>query len=715
MFNDVTLEMSLKPFKRVDDEYIQDICTKVFEQWRPLLKGREVISVMLWVGDGSELLDYTGDLEDEFEWARFLGTANLPYLEEGAPLETSLHNRKQDYIPNAPVMTYGILKKIISCIRKTGEMAFPNAKIRVGETFDIGPEFAISDFRYNRHRECISSSSGCDGYGFVDVASVLHGDSRRYAAYPEGIPEGTPFVTFFGKQTKAFFDDVGFDYMWLSNGLGFSSDPWKKTGKIFDGERYYPEKLAQTKAKVFDFWKAFCEACPNVPLETRGTNNSVGIDYASDCVPLYDIYKSGFDIVAPPNSPWAAINDNFGLEIMGHMTRICELPNGKFPFRYYLHDPWWLNSPWYDRYDGSPCDIYLPMAISRIDENGEIQAANKLNLLSIDNSYGGLPDACVNEPLPHLLKAEKDSPTEPAPLVWVYPMREYTTTESDDLLREMHEGDSFICDAINDGLPLCCVTSTDSFLKHNATLYNKSIIISPVPTNGAVLKKLVEMRAENVGVIVYGTSDMLSRCDLPESFDKIDIQGGAWLIREQLKKYGYCFDFVKRDETAKPPTLAVSRCDNAHWISAYNANTTTVARMKFPQGAPVLCGMEAEIVDGCSEYRFARGEHRECRAFVEQTDGVISCREAPPKSTRFRRAIRICGLKNATVRLFSETGCECAVTTIKTSYTPIFDDRFDYVYDEALGWYMEGKNIDGDIYFLIGHRNTEKHDKEIVL
>ena len=209
MFKDVTLEMSLKPFKRVDDEYIQEICTKVFEQWRPLLKDREVISVMLWVGDGSELLDYTGRLEDEFEWARFLGTANLPYLEVDAPLETSLHNRKQDYIPDAPVMTYGILKKIIYCIRKTGEKAFPKSKIRVGETFDIGPEFAISDFRYNRHRECISTSSGCDGYGFVDVNSVLHGDNRCYAAYPDGIPEGTPFVTFFGKQTKAFFDDVG--------------------------------------------------------------------------------------------------------------------------------------------------------------------------------------------------------------------------------------------------------------------------------------------------------------------------------------------------------------------------------------------------------------------------------------------------------------------------------------------------------------------------
>ena len=706
MFNDITLEMSLKPFKETDGEYIRKICSTVFEQWYPLLKNRDTISIMLWVGDGSELLDYTGVLDDEFEWARFVGTANLPYLEADAPRETSLHERKQDYIPNAPKMTYGILKNIVECIKAEGKRLFPSAKIRVGETFDIGPEFAISDFRYNRHKECITMTSGCDGYGFVDVTSVLHGDDRRYAAYPDGIPEGTPFGTFLGKQTKAFFDDVGFDYIWFSNGLGFSADPWKKTGKIFDGERYYPEKLKETQDKVFAFWRMFSQACPSVPVETRGTNNSVGIDYASDGVPLYDIYNAGLDIVAPPNSPWAAINDNFGLEIMGHMTRVCMLPNNKFPFRYYLHDPWWLNSPWYDRYDGSPCDIYLPMAISRIDEEGKVQAANKFNILSIDNSYGGLPDSCVNEPLPHILKAEKDSPDEPAPLVWVYPMREFTTTYDACLLKEMNLGDNFICDAINDGLPLCCVTSTDSFLRHDASLYSKSIIISPVPVNALVLKKLTEMSRHGVGVIIYGTKNSLCAVEDIESFVRVDVEADASAIRESLEKYGYTVDFVKKEIGTKPPTLVFFRYDNALMLSAYNANTTTDTRLRFPLGAPVLCGMETEIRDGHAIYHFARGEHRECRAYVMQDDGVVSCRETPPKSARFRRAMRITSLKNATVRLFSERGCEFAVTTVKTSYTPIFDERFEYTYDEKYGWHMKGENISGEIYFLIGHRNT---------
>ena len=708
MFQDITLEMSLKPFKRTDGEWIRKVCSTVFEQWRPLLKGRRTVSVMLWVGDGSELLDYAGNADDPFEWCRFVGTANLPDRKPEEPLEISLHERRQDYIPDAPRMTYGILRQIVAQIRETGKKAFPEATIRVGETFDIGPEFAISDFRYRRHTECVSSSSGCDSYGFLDVTSTLHGDDRRYAAYPDGIPEGTPFAVFFGKQASAFLKDMGFDYLWLSNGLGFSTDPWKTTGKIFDGERYYPERLAATGKKVFDFWKQFREGCPDLPVETRGTNYSAGIDYASDGVPLYDLYRADLGLVAPPNSPWAAINDNFGLEIMGHMTRVCLLPNEKFPFRYYLHDPWWLNSPWYDRYDGAPGDIYLPMAISRVDGSGAVRTANTLNLLSIDNSYGGLPDACVNEPLPHFLKAEKDAPDAVAPLVWVYPMREYTTASAAAALEEMNLGDHFICNAINDGFPLCCVTATDCFLEQDPAIYRKSVLVSPVPESEAVLKKLTEVSRQCVGVILYGTAERLDRVSGLRGAVRADVRQGVGQMRAALAGFGYSIDFEKKDPAAKPPTMAIARKDGGLFFSAYNCNTTTLAEFRFPLGAPILCGAEAEMRDGRSGYRFSRGEHRECRVFVEQAGGVVSCREAPPKYTRYRRAIHIAGLENATVRLFAETGCECAVSTVKTSFTPRYDERFAPVRDERYGTFLEGKNVSGEIWFLIGHRNTAK-------
>lgn len=703
MFENITLELSLKPFKRTDDDYIRNVCKKIFEQWRPLLKNRETVSVMLWVGDGSEMLDYAGNPNDVFEWARFIGTANLPLLDESEPEYTSLHKRKQEYIKDAPVMTYGILKAIVSCLKEEGKSAFPEATLRIGETFDIGPEFAISSFKYERHPE-ICSGAKIDRHGFVDATAALHADSHPYAAYPHGIPEGTPFGTFLGKQAEIFLRDMGFDYLWLSNGLGFSSNPWEKTGKIFDGVNYYPEKLSQTKEKVFSFWRLFRNEC-TFPLETRGTNNSVGIDYASDGVPLYDIYNAELDITAPPNSPWAALNDNYGLEIMGHMTRICELPSEKLPFRYYIHDPWWVNSPWYDRYDGSPCDIYLPMAISRINKDGAVESANSLNILSIDNSFGDMPDSCVNEPLPHLLKAEKNAADEPAPLVWIYPMREYTTSHSEELLREMNLGDNYVCNQINASLPLCCVVSTDNFLAHGAEIYKKSILISPVPENPAVLNKLREFAECGISTVMYGTQAKLATVKDFDGLVKLDAERGD-SIREAIKSFGYRMSFSTKAIGAKTPTMAVHRHDNALFFSVYNANTTTKTHLKFPMGAPILCGCEAEMLDGESSYHFARAEHRECRVFVEQKSGVISCREAPPVNAHYRRAIKITGLSDATVYLFPEKNCEGAVSVASnTDETPIIDSRFTVLNDEKHDTYLKGEHISGAIYFLMERKS----------
>ncbi len=705
MLKSVTLEISLKPFYKTDGTSIKEVCRGVFDQWRALLRGRDTISIMLWASDGSEILDYAGSLDDTFEWAKYVGTANNPDLAPDDPPETSLHKRRQLYRADAPKMTYGILKTIVAAFKEEGKRTFPNATIRVGETFDIGPEFAVSDFKYRRHPE-ICTGSRLDKFGFVDCTAHLSGDNRPYAAYPNGIPDGTPFGTFFGKQAAVFLPDMGFDYLWLSNGLGFSAEPWSVTGKIFDGEKFHPEKLPVTRGRVFDFWRLFREACPDIPLEVRGTNNSVGIDYATDGVPLYDIYRGNFGITPPPNSPWAALNDNYGLEIMGHMTRICELPADGFMFRYYIHDPWWINSPWYDRYDSAPTDIYLPMAISRIDGGGRVESATTLNILSIDNSFGEMPDHCVNEPLPHILKADKNAPDAPAPIVWVYPMREYTTAEGEASLSRMYFGDGFIRDAINRGFPLCCVTSTDSFLLQDLDLYRGSILLSPAPETEAVKSKLRDFAKKGGKVLFYGYSHECE--DLAEIGAVVDMTGTPDTLREALESFGYFIRFACKPSAKKPPTMTVSRSDNGFFFSVYNCDTTSDTYLKFPLGAPILSGGETELVDGFSSYRFHRCEHRECRLFVEQGAGVLSCHEKNPNSIRFRRRIELHGLEDATVCFFPESYCRddayMCDAKITPDSTPILDPRLVRVDDPNLGTYFRTEHLTGNFAFLLPGR-----------
>lgn len=702
MFKSVTLEMSLKPFKKVDEISIEKVCTDVFEQWRPLLKNREVVSIMLWAADGSEIIDYSGDLDKEFEWCYFLGTANLPFA-ENQPDEISLHERKQLYMENPPRMTYRILKKIIATLKEIGGRQLPQAKIRVGATFDIGPEFAISDFKYHRHKECCKGQ-GTDGIGFVDATVLLDRDDYSYASYPQGLPQGTPMGTLLGAQANIFLRDMGYDYIWLSNGMGFSYEPWNKTGKIFDGKKFYPERLEKTREKVFLFWKLFREACPNFPIETRGTNYSVGIDYASDGVPLYDIYNGGFNITPPPNSPWAAINDDVGIEVLGHLTRNCNLPGEDYMFRFYIHDPWWVNTPWYDRYEGNPWDIYIPMALSRMDINGKVQNPTLFNILSIDNSLGGMPDSCVYEPLPHILKAEKDAPDEAGPLVLVYPMREYTTAMDEKLLQEMYFGDLFLQEAINNGFPLTTVVSSDHFLEHTAEIYRKSILVVPAMSGNDELKEKLREYVEIGGkIIVYGSRQALSEVDFV--CRKVDIADSPEEILKAMESFGYEIHYKKAQNDSGLPITILHRSDNAIFFDVYSRDTTVETRFKFPLGAPIINGYDVLLKDGYATYRFPRSVHGECRVFVKQESGIVRAREMAPVNRKYRRKIKITGLKNADLYLFGENYCAGQARALffhgDNDVTPSDVENCQVVTDPEYGTYIHVTDISGEIYLAM--------------
>ena len=701
MYKNVTLEVSLKPFKQTDETYIKTVCEKIFGQWRPLVKDCETVSIMLWTSDGSEMLDYRGLLDDSFEWCRYLGTANLP-TNTSADHSISLHKFKFTYLEDPPVFTYRILRTIVRSFKQAGQKILPGKKILVGNTFDIGPEFAVSDFKYNRHREICMGSSHGDGKGFVDCTALLHGDHRRYAAYPDGIPEGEPIGLFLGRQCNCFLRDMEMDFVWLSNGFGFSADPWSLRGKVFDGETFHTDKLAVTKQKVFSFWKSFRQGCPDHPVQVRGTNNSVGIDYATDAVPLYDIYNGGFNITPPPNSPWAAINGNYGLEVMGHMTRICELPGEDFIFRFYIHDPWWCNSPWYDRYGGEPHDIYIPMAVSRINEDGKVETAQNLNLLSIDNSFGDMPDSCVNEPIPHLLKAKKDSGDALPPLVWVYPMREYSTAKDKITISEMYYGDRFVCDAINHSLPLNCVVSTDNFLKTDLEIYRQSVIISPVPENPEVGNKLSQYISSGGAVIFYG-SEMKLRDIVDTGAVKINVKDVPDALRKALARYGYEIDFYCYEPQKKTTAMAWARSNNAIWLSVYNQTTALDMYLRFPQGAPIFIGADAILEHGRAKYRFGRCEHLECRIYVQQESGVVSAREVAPINKKSRRKFSVTGLRDATVFYYPETYCAAAAAAgpAVRDDTPILDERFRLVNDPVLGTFYKAEHITGDYYFYM--------------
>ncbi len=504
----VTLEMSLKPFRDTSEDTARCVCRHLFTQWLPLLRHAEAVSVLLWCADGSEILEYRGDLDQPFEWARYIGGANPRSKMPNDPDGIALHSRPYLYMDDPPVFTYRWLKRLIEIIKEEGR-AVTGKPVRVGETFDPGPEFARSPFKYERHPEiCLGETMGATS--FVCSYATLNADSQPYAGFPDGIPQGTPFGTFLGRQCRHFLADLGFDYLWFSNGFGFGLEPWALRGAVFDGQRFSADRVEEVREKSLAFWDLFRAECPDVPLETRGTNLSTAMDLSSDAVPLRDIYRGGYGIEPPPNSPWAALNHDFGLELVGWMSHIAEIPGETFPFRFYTHDPWWLNSPWLDRYGREPHDLYLPLAVSRIDAEGRVRTPTSILFLTADDSYGRLPDQVPEEVIPHLLAARRDEPDQPGPLVWVYPFDEYHdwTFGRPPRIEEVFFGDWLMRGAVNRGFPLNTVISTRSLAAQTAAgvdPFAESLLVSPVPQAGSAWEEPLLTHVDRGGrLLLYG-------------------------------------------------------------------------------------------------------------------------------------------------------------------------------------------------------------------
>ncbi|MDD5596392.1 MAG: hypothetical protein PHV82_00520 [Victivallaceae bacterium] len=508
----ITLEMSLKPFWNPERENCKKICVEMFRQWGPLCRHSDKVSVMLWIGDGSEILEYRGKPEDKFDWGRYLGCINREPTEERLKLDPKclqLHTKGRLYREDAPDFDYAFLKELIEIIKSVG-YKYLKKDILVGATFDPGPEFAKSSFKYERHPEACSASFGGGRNDVVSCSAVLKKDSFAYAAFPAGIQDGTPFGLFFGRQAKAFLDDLDFDFIWFSNGFGFGISPWNYKGALFDGEKYFPEKAIEAKNVMLEFWKLFKEECPDYPVYVRGTNMSAGIDIASDGIPLKEMYKGGYMAIPPVNSPWSALNMDFGLEFAGWMSHIAELPKESFCFRFYTHDPWWVNSPWLERYEREPSDIYLPMAGSRIRQDGKVQTASLINFLTVDNSWGEMPEQVPNEVIPHVMEAFRHAPDEAGPLVWIYPFDEYHEWIMPDNGRidEVMFGDLFVRDVINRGLALNTVCSVGNYIenKERDQLFLKGrVLISPIPDADSIWEKYLLRHVEQGGgVLLYG-------------------------------------------------------------------------------------------------------------------------------------------------------------------------------------------------------------------
>ena len=608
----VCLEISLKPFGRdMSDEGVRNTAARLFSQWMPLLKRASGCSVLFWTSDGSEILEYTGDLDREFEWCRYIGIGNWDRnADPGKDGDADcLHHYPINYIEDPPPMTYRDLKRIIAAVKDVGR-EITGFDIEAGETFDPGPEFAWSDFKYVRHPE-IAQGSIMGQRKWVHCAAALRADDRRYAGFPEGVPEGTTLGRFLGRQFRALADDVGFDYIWLSNGFGFSLQSWNWTGEMFDGQSFNTDGAGEIHDKIVRFWDDFTAETGGIRIETRGSNLFACCDIASHGSPLDEIYRHK-TLVAPPNSPWAPLNYRFGLELAGYMSHIADLPPLGFNFRYYIHDPWWLNSPWFDRYDRSPHDIYLPLSIARLDENLDVTKPYGVSFLSADDSFGRLPDRCPNEVIPHLLAAYGDYPDEPGVVTWVYPIKTYCDTVFGDGRPErIFMDDWFVESGIDHGFPVNTVISDTNFIKADKERLKNTVLLIPVPPAGSELENaLTDALDAGVRVIMFGSAERMS----PGMAD-----------RAGLKHAGEGAEGVMT--VSLSPALRVDTAENGK------------SSMRLRHSALVSGGDIAEEVTDAEPLVRVKAENGREYAYMSEKNGLIWIRGSFPHDDKSRGSL----------------------------------------------------------------------------
>jgi hypothetical protein len=802
----VVLEVSLKPFFRVDGLDLDAVSAMLFAQWRPLLAAADEAAVLLWAADGSEILEYQGSLDQPLEWARYIGGANPKRNLPGDPHGRGLHSTNYPYRPDPPALRYRDLAAVAASLKRVGSSA-TGKDVRVGATFDPGPEFARSDFKYHRHPEiCLAGTMGDCQHRFVTCYATLHADDRTYAGFPGGIAEGTSLGTFLGRQCNHFLRDLDLDYVWFSNGFGFGTETWASTGTLFSGREFQPGQRRELAQKNLGFWRDFRAVC-SFPVETRGTNLSLGVDWATDAVPVKDLYQGRFNFACPPNSPWAAIDGDFGLELVGYLSRIARLPSDQphFPFRFYTLDPWWLNSPWLDRYGRQPHDIYLPLAISRITPQGTTQTADRIELLTVDDSYGLMPPAVANEVAPHLLRACADRPDAAGPVVWLYPFDQLDamTFGEPPRLSEVFFHDQILRGAVNQGLPVNTVIDAAAALPMLADPFvgplAGRVLLSRTPdADDPLTPALLNWMSRGGHVLLYGPTHHAApalrqalnlRCTdaldgemtvtlsapldaLPDgssrpgrvihrallcgggcgeiladpsdadthvlaSVHQHDLgriaaltravgrgraawvrgtigydfaQGGIGVVddpashfpaealfRLALAELGLVVRMGKADPQRRSAMTCIARHDNAWFFSGYTPDTTVQVGYRLPLGAPLLVGMESQLIQGRSHFHMPRAWHAEARVLIEQHQGVVSCLEQCSGEIGIQRRLLLTGLDHATLRFYPSVGAASKVQMLREPRYPFFEGDFlRPVHRQGLdGDYLEAADVSG--------------------
>ena len=184
--------------------------------YRPLIE-RAGHWIWIWAtGNADHALSYSGahDHDRAVPWARY-SAYSKGVAERNAQGECVVDNfcAGPFWTIREDTLSYRQIAGIVEELRAATQAVCPDVKVI--EYVDPGPEFCESPFKDAWHPEILTGWTGA-----VDVRAALMADSRSYAAWPKGIPEGLPVRDFVAGQCRAYCEELEFDGVYLGNQFG---------------------------------------------------------------------------------------------------------------------------------------------------------------------------------------------------------------------------------------------------------------------------------------------------------------------------------------------------------------------------------------------------------------------------------------------------------------------------------------------------------------
>jgi hypothetical protein len=220
---------------------------RFFAHYRELFARFDELRVILAVGNSDHILMYPGRdaWTAEFPWTRYSNyTINTEEKSRKyrSPLQRVVSDARMDY---------ALASALFNALRQAGRQAgFSNLGLL--DLIDPGPEFCEAPFK-SRHPEIMDLNDPrnprhvVEDYGFLDFTTTVARDDARFAAYPNGIADGTPTREVVARQAGAYVRELELDGLWLQNALG-AVRPWEP--HFID----YPDNL-ELNLKIFSEYK----------------------------------------------------------------------------------------------------------------------------------------------------------------------------------------------------------------------------------------------------------------------------------------------------------------------------------------------------------------------------------------------------------------------------------------------------------------------------